>query len=522
MVLLGLVAGLAAISKLSGLVLLPFIALVLIVAAWRHCSLRALLRWGVLVSTPFLAVAGWWYWRNWCLYGNPFGLAAMFAVLPARTEGPDLPELLGRVEGVFRSAWAVFGWFNVVADPWLYAVYAGLTLAGVLGLGVLLIRRLRHGDRPGLSTWAWLALWCLMVVAALVSWSQRRYPQGRLLFPAISASSVLLAAGLTQGGTWPRSRWRQSGAGLLSIALFALAGWVPFRYIAPTYALPPLLAGLPSQALPRTTDFGGQVRLLGYELTEESVRPGEALPLTLYWQALAAMDRNYSVFIHLVDDNGLIVAQRDSYPAGGNGITSRWPVGAVIPDHHIVPIPVVAPAPCQTRLLVGLYDSESGERLRTADGGDSIALAAVSLQPAQGATGVPHPVYFDFEGKLALVGFDLDRRLVHPGETLHLTLYWQALSPMAEDYTVFTHLLLPPGQVWAQDDQQPHEGQTPTSTWQPGQVIEDQYELSLPVEAPPGVYEIEVGLYLPATGDRLKVGLSDRGIVLGKVRVSAR
>jgi len=120
------------------------------------------------------------------------------------------------------------------------------------------------------------------------------------------------------------------------------------------------------------------------------------------------------------------------------------------------------------------------------------------------------------------VCFYLDRRVVYPGETLHLTLYWQALSPMAEDYTVFTHLLLPPDQVWAQDDQQPHEGQKPTSTWQPGQVIADQHQLALPPEIPPGVYEIEIGLYLAASGDRLRVGRSDAGIVLGRVRVSER
>ena len=519
LILLGLIAGLTAISKLNGLVLLPFIALVLGVTAWRQRSLRALAGWGLLMSVPLLAAAGWWYWRNWLFYGDPFGLAAMFAVLPARTEGPPLSELLARAEGVYRSAWAVFGWFNVLAEPWLYGVYTGLVLVGVTGLGLLVIRRLRRDDRPGLSALAWLALWSLMVVAALVGWSQKRYPQGRLLFPAISAASVLLAAGLSQEGVWLPGRWRRAGAALLASGLFALALWVPFRYIAPTYAPPPLLADLPPHALPLSADFGEQAQLLGYELQEEGVQPGEALHLTLYWQAVVSMDRDYSVFIHLVDENGLIVAQRDSYPAGGNGITSRWPVGLVVPDHHTIQIPSIAPAPCQTRLRIGLYDAQSGTRLLTLDGADSVRLGTVSLLSAEGTAGLPNPVYFDFEGQLALVGFDLDRRVVHPGETLHLTLYWQPLSPMEEDYTVFTHLLRPPDQVWAQDDDQPQDGQSPTSTWQPGQIIEDHYQLTLPVEAPFGVYEIEVGLYSPATGDRLKVGLSDAGIVLGKVKV---
>jgi len=520
LVLLGLVAGLTAISKLNGLVLLPFIALVLIMAAWRRRSLRALVGWGLLVGIPLLAVAGWWYWRNWLLYGDPFGLAAMFAVLPARAEGPTLSEYLARAEGVYRSAWAVFGWFNVVAAPWLYGVYAALILAGVAGLGLLVIRRWRRGDRASLSGLAWLALWSLIVLAALVGWSQKRYPQGRLLFPAISAASVLLAAGLAQAGAWLSDRWRRAGAALLAGGLFALAAWVPFRYIAPTYAPPPLLADIPPHATPLSADFGGQARLLGYELPEGSVQPGEALHLTLYWQALVDVDRDYSVFVHLVDDDGLIAAQRDSYPAGGNAITSHWPVGAVIPDRHVIQIPSIAPAPSQTRLLVGLYDYDSGARLPTADGGDSVTLGTVFLLPAEGIEGLSNPVYFDFEGKIALVGFDLDQRTVRPGETLHLTLYWEALSPMEEDYTVFTHLLRPPDEIWAQEDDQPQDGQSPTSTWQPGQIIEDHYQLTLRPEAPPGVYQVEIGLYLPATGDRLMVGFSDRGIVLGKVRVS--
>jgi len=376
--LLGLIAGLTAMSKLNGLILLPFIAVLLMVTAWRRRSLCDLLRWGLMVSVPTLAVAGWWYYRNWLLYGDPFGLAAMFTVLPAQAEGPALAELLARAEGVYRSAWGVFGWFNVVAEPWLYAVYTGLTVAGVAGLGLLVIRRLRRDDRTGLSALAWSALWSLVVLAALIGWSQKRYPQGRLLFPAISAFSVLLAAGLTQGIARLSDRWRQVGAGVLAAGLFALAVWVPLHYIAPAYAPRPLLADLPSDALPLRVDFGGQAQLLGYELPEDSVRLGETLPLTLYWQALSLME---------------------------------------------------------------------------------------------------------------------------------------------EDYTVFTHLLLPPDQVWAQEDDQLQDGQSPTSTWQPGQIIQDHYELALLAEAPPGVYEIEIGLYLPATGDRLKVGLSDAGIVLGKVKV---
>jgi len=514
--LLGVLTGLAAISKLSGLVLLPFVALLPVVVFWRERSLRSLVRSAPLVGVPLLAVAGWWYWRNWLLYRDPFGLAAMFAVLPARSEGPGLSELLARAEGVWRSAWAVFGWFNVLADPWLYAAYSALSLIGISGLALLGLRRARRERHVNLPVLAWLALWSVTVLVALVAWSHKRYPQGRLLFPAISAASALWGTGLAQ---WTPRRWPSAWATPVSIGLFCLAAWVPFRYIAPAYAPPPTVANLPAGASHLSVDFGGQAKLVGYQLGRHSVSPGQTLTLTLYWQAVTPMSRDYSVFVHLVDEEELIVAQRDSFPGGGSAITSSWQPGQVVTDQHKIQIPQVAPAPCQTRLRIGLYDYQSRTRLLTPDTSDYVQLGTISIVPAQGTVTLPNPVYFDFEGKLALVGFDLDRRAIRPGETLHLTLYWRALSSMEQDYTVFTHLLLPPDQVWAQEDDQPQDGQAPTSSWQPGQLIEDHYFLALPAETPPGVYEIEVGVYLSTTGARLKVGLSDQGIVLAKIRV---
>jgi len=526
LVLLGLVAGLAALSKLNGLVLLPFIALVLVEVAWRSRSWRSLGRTALLVGLPVLVVAGWWYWRNWRLYSDPLGLAAMYAVLPARQSGPDLAEVLARLQGVWRSSWAVFGWFNVAADPWLYALYSILSLAGLAGLLLLVLRWARRADGRRITPIAWLALWTVVVASALMGWSQKRYPQGRLLFPAISAFAVLLAAGLTQGGDWARSRWNRVAIGLLAGVLFALCVWAPFRYIIPAYAAPRPLVSLPAQASPAHEEFGGQIRLLGYESDKESARPGETMHLTLYWQATASIDRDYSVYIHLVDDLGIIVAQRDSYPGGGNAITSEWPVtgeranrGTVIADHHDIAIPATAPAPVLAELRVGLYNYHSHDRLLTSGGEDGISLGTISLEPA-GCAGEPGtPVDYDFEGRVALVGFDVDRRLLLPGETLHLTLYWQTLSPLDCDYTAFAHLLLPPEQVWAGHDALLLDGQAATSSWEPGRLVANHYELVLPPETPAGVYEVEVGLYSAASGTRLRVDLSDRGIVLAKVKV---
>jgi uncharacterized protein RhaS with RHS repeats len=86
-----------------------------------------------------------------------------------------------------------------------------------------------------------------------------------------------------------------------------------------------------------------------------------------------------------------------------------------------------------------------------------------------------------------------------------LTLHWQALREMTEDYTVFVHLTQADGQLVSQQDIQPLGGARPTTSWVPGQVVDDPYELAVPVGARPGTYWLRVGLYSQRTMKRLLV-----------------
>jgi len=114
------------------------------------------------------------------------------------------------------------------------------------------------------------------------------------------------------------------------------------------------------------------------------------------------------------------------------------------------------------------------------------------------------------------LGYDLtgtdDRPVTgfRPGQETQLTLYWQALAPMAKDYTVFVQLLGPTnpasgGPVWAQDDSQPGRNSYPTSRWRAGETILDRHHLTFPAQPAAGSYELIVGLYLLATQERLPV-----------------
>jgi hypothetical protein len=99
--------------------------------------------------------------------------------------------------------------------------------------------------------------------------------------------------------------------------------------------------------------------------------------------------------------------------------------------------------------------------------------------------------------------------------TLTLTLTWQAVEPVAEDYTVFVHALAAGDTKVAQRDTRPCDGECPTNTWQAGEIIVDRHQLALPPNAPPGPYRLAVGLYLLDTGDRaIVVGREDRTVLI--------
>ena len=125
-----------------------------------------------------------------------------------------------------------------------------------------------------------------------------------------------------------------------------------------------------------------------------------------------------------------------------------------------------------------------------------------------------------------LIGYDLDRAEYRPGDSVYLQLWWRATEKPGKDWTVFTHLLGPAkadgSTVWAGQDAQPGQGSVPTTTWAPGELILDEYQLQLPTDAPPGEYSIEVGLYDPAAGGARAITTSPAGqdhLILGTVRV---
>jgi hypothetical protein len=90
---------------------------------------------------------------------------------------------------------------------------------------------------------------------------------------------------------------------------------------------------------------------------------------------------------------------------------------------------------------------------------------------------------------------------------MRLLFHWQADAAPQEDYTVFVHVLNDSGEMTAQQDTMPGEGELPTSQWAAGPLIDDLHVVPLPPDLPAGEYQVAIGLYNWRTGERLPVRL---------------
>jgi hypothetical protein len=153
--------------------------------------------------------------------------------------------------------------------------------------------------------------------------------------------------------------------------------WQPVRAVIVVAQRPAMPSVMPPAALDER--FAGEpLRLAGYSLAPAALSPGEELRLSLFWQAEGPASRPYTVFNHLVGTDGQMVSQQDNWPVGGRWPPTCWREGDLIVDEYRLEIPAGA-APGAYRLLSGLYDAGSGERLLLADGRDAVELAVVEI-----------------------------------------------------------------------------------------------------------------------------------------------
>jgi len=255
----------------------------------------------------------------------------------------------------------------------------------------------------------------------------------------------------------------------------------------------------PSQ--PLAAEMSSGLSLVGYDQAIREVHPGDVVHLLLLWAAAepARSQGNGGIALSLVDCDGRQLTH----------LPMPWPLESGrsyrVLQQVDLPLPPESP-PGVYRLFL-----QTPEEGRVAPLG-KIRLLPLSYTPASlDQLSIDHPLDATFAGDIRLLGYDTGADTLRPGDALDLTLYWQAQRLVERRYKVFVHLLgqeYNPGSgnfLWGQQDNEPVLGARPTTSWQVGEAIVDNYSISLEAGAPPGEYGIEVGLYDPATGERLQV-----------------
>ncbi|MGD9101750.1 MAG: glycosyltransferase family 39 protein, partial [Anaerolineae bacterium] len=536
---LGSVVGLALLTKESagGLVILT--ALTVAYVAWRERALKTFLVGGLASGGPTLLIAGWWYLRNWRLYDDPTGQNVFIEVLGQRDVPADLAQLWRERISFMRGYWGNFGGLNVLMADWVYIAFDVLLFLAALGLvlGVVIhIRRCQARKSANVqicksASWIVVLLWPTLVLVLWIMWATNTWSsQGRLVFSAISVWSLLLVLGWhTLANLLPKNL---RSFALICVPLFMLAISLvaPWAWIRPAYARPPALSDEQVATISQRVDAvffhpaGGQLKFLGHSDPVETVYPGQTVPVTLYWEAVEPFQRDYSISLQLVDEYNLVVAQRDAFPGMGTLLTSQLTPGQPFgelrtlrwAERRVLTLPETAFSPNQAGFELGLYDYITKERLAFADAGgqvagDRVRFGRVEVLARAGDT--PNPISVDFGGEIELVGYDLDRRALKPGETTTLTLYWRGQRAMTVDYSISTQLVDEYQVKAAQKDAWPFDGALPTSIWEPGDLIAEARELTVFDGASPGVYDVYVAVYPSGNPDALLVVTPPGGLL---------
>jgi hypothetical protein len=251
--------------------------------------------------------------------------------------------------------------------------------------------------------------------------------------------------------------------------------------------------------LPATLAPG--LQLLGSRSLPRGMGAGRTLDLALFWYAPTRPPQDYRLEFRLWQGDTL----RQSWPAplAAEYPASTWRDGEVLLARYNLTLDAALPD--------GRYDlrvaalSPEGAAL-----GEAMILYGLTVRAARDAAAaqrsLQHPLAeVSFAGSMALLGYDLSAETLAPGSTLALTLTWRCEQAPPADYTVFVHLLDGTTAVRAQEDAPPGQGSAPTSGWEPGEVIVDRHELTLPPDAAMGPLRLEIGLYEPRSGARLRL-----------------
>jgi len=536
----GLMAGPAFLSKSPSLFLVPFTALLSLGAYWATKESLWPLDWRRVAELG----------RDWALWGL---IATLVFVLlwPAMWVHP-----LGTIQGVIEKASGYaasphergnFFLGQVGPDPgplfYPIALLFRLTPLTLLGLGSSLLpllglsseayrnrRRIANPPRADLRRWRvaqMYSLWAFVLLYILfMTTGAKKFD--RYLLPVFPVIDILAALGLLALGEviqgWycraadcksttsedrvrkhservPRLPLFRFSAFSLGLVLLLQAGFALPHYPYYLTYYNPLLGGIRQAARTLLVGWGE-----GYEQAVRYLNQKDdaARMSVATWYAKQCVGPFFGGQAYKLNVN------------------SQEPVG-VVPwyntDYVISYINQVQrdiPNPA----TVSFFRSQQPEYVVHIKGLDYASVYKVPEAVPPEAYPYQHVSMVDFGQQVRLLGWEVKGELAELDELYYLdiTMYWQSLQPMTENYRVYLKLVDGDGRVWRENDSKPVFGFFLTSQWEEGVILRDRHGLEVPPDTPPDVYYVSLGLFDPELGKSLKPAV-DGDLLLGPIRV---
>lgn len=483
--LLGIFIGLAALSKTTGLLLAAYTFGFLIIKAILKRQYFTGMLGAIYVVVVGSIISGWFFLRNWKLYGDPTGVYAHIAFLGNERNVTIAEVILNESSSLRWSFIGVFGWFNLQAPILVHWVwYMGLFLA-VLGI----LRSIR---------WNWLALllsaWFICVYAGLITFMLRTSAaQGRLLFPSLLPLALGLSYGLSNFK-------KQSIVNFWLVLAFLTTVYVPLILIPDAYNQDYVVAEVPANAIYVNKKLTKEIELLAYDLPSLTAFADEHVVIDFYWRAVAPVVNTPELIIELFGRNNDSIAKFQSYHGKGLFPASLWPTNQIIFEQVHIPIYDYAVTPTEAKITSWILD------------GEAIDLGFIKVLSQEDiATQLNENSIAQFDGSIELVSAQLSSNHVKPGDTLFVDIIWQIVAKPQKSYSTLVHLGKSGQPPLAQGDAIPIQGNYPTHWWEPHETFSDNYTISIPPETPPGQYTLQIGFYdenflrssvIPDSGDR--------------------
>lgn len=397
--LLGILIGLAILTKTTALALIPLILMLSACLAYRAQSFAMFLRFAVYVFAPTPLLTFWYFLRNQLVYGDPLAYKLVAAsALPPR----DAPLTLAELTQInLPWLWQTF-WGGPTPGDFPQILLMIFLLAFGISLLAFLFYVLRSRKQLGpdrIVMLALLLLWLAFIFIAQLQFIRTASgtDQGRYLFPAIFVVALIYVLG------WSEMIWQllarvrrvfsfalaQRVVAIFSTAFFiALPAFVLTAYTIPAYAQPaPFNPETLAQHGARiNAEFENGMLLGGYALSARAISCHDKLGVTLFWTGEARIQDTYRVFTHLVNAQGAVAANKDVIPGRGAYPTVYWKPNRWLEDTIYIPLNRGARAGNYS-VIVGTYKSgEPDERVNLKNSNeDFVTLDDVRVNaPAEG------------------------------------------------------------------------------------------------------------------------------------------